>query len=99
MPRKRKQENRMISNTSAESMKNAVRMVANEGYSLRKASKHFNIPLTTLRRYVLKYSVATDDEKLKMMYEPNYFVNQIFSKEVEKELKEYLIIASKIHHG
>lgn len=98
MPRVRKCAERLVGKTSSESMENAIKRLE-EGCSLRFVSREFNIPLTTLRRYSLKINRKTSDERTNVKFCPNYEVNKIFSKEIEKDLKDYIIFASKIHHG
>ncbi|KAF2881066.1 hypothetical protein ILUMI_25107 [Ignelater luminosus] len=99
MPRTRKLISRMMGNTPEHVMKEAVSKIHNDSYGLRQASKVYGIPATTLRRYLLKFKQTANSDIKNCRFTPNYSVNIVFSMEVEEELKEYLILSSKIHHG
>lgn len=91
MPRKPKQ--RKISNTSAETMENAISLVINETLSIRAADQ-CNIKFQTLVRYVKK---KRENPDAKM--QPNYLHRQVFKPDQEKILADYLITCSKMAYG
>ncbi|ELT93700.1 hypothetical protein CAPTEDRAFT_207955 [Capitella teleta] len=64
------------------------------GQSVRDVADESGIPKTTLHRYVAKMNTEESPR-----FTPNYFVNKVFSEEEEKSLSEYLLRASKHHHG
>ncbi|ELU15849.1 hypothetical protein CAPTEDRAFT_212477, partial [Capitella teleta] len=64
------------------------------GQSVRDVADESGIPKTTLHRYVAKMNTEESPR-----FTPNYFVNRVFSEEEEKSLSEYLLRASKHHHG
>ncbi|XP_063231073.1 uncharacterized protein LOC134535762 isoform X2 [Bacillus rossius redtenbacheri] len=78
-------------------MKAAVKEVVEDGIGLRKTALKFDIDKMTLHRYVRKYK----DEKsnTSTVYEPNYSVSQVFTKEEETLQAIYLKKASQLHHG
>ncbi|XP_049796624.1 uncharacterized protein LOC126213079 [Schistocerca nitens] len=65
------------------------------GKSFRGASKEFQVPLMTLKRYVRK-QLSQDTE---ISYSSTYNKSQVVSTEEENSLCEYLKTASKLHHG
>ena len=87
---------RKIGNVSPEDMESAVmRMLG--GNSIPNVSNETGISFSTLRRWVQK--AQTTDDPSSLQYQPNYNCRQVFSTEEETMLKEYLLKASKIHHG
>ena len=87
----------MIGNTNAEVMEAAARAVVSREKSLNEAALEFSIPKTTLFRYVAKLKTSTDSTPVS--FRPHYDVRRIFSDNEEKMLVEYLLTASKLHHG
>jgi hypothetical protein len=75
-----------------EAMENAAKRVS-AGECLRKVAKDASIPKSTLQRYVAK--LKTESAR----FTPNYSVNKVLSDEEERLLCEYLLRASKHHHG
>lgn len=88
---------RKVGNFSERQMKNAVLDVVQHGSSIRAAAKNAGLCHMTLKRYVEKYKSAENKDDVKFI--PNYEVNKVFSKELEDQLEEYLLTASKMHHG
>lgn len=89
----------MMGNTPEDVMKEAVSKLRNDVYGLRQASTVYEIPVTTLRRYLLQFKQTANSDIKNCRFTSNYSVNKAFSMEVEEELKEYSILSSKIHHG
>jgi hypothetical protein len=86
-----------IGNTSADLMKEAAISVINRDQSLYQAAQHFGIPKTTLLRYVMKIRKEGTEENVRFC--PNYCIRQIFTEQEESLLVEYILTASKLHHG
>ena len=83
--------------TSAQTMKAAAESVVSGEKSLGAAANDNGIPKTTLFRYVIKMRQAGDREAVKFF--PNYKVRQILTDDEESLLADYLLTASKLHHG
>lgn len=105
MPRPKKTD-KIIGKTSAETMRNALRDIENGGLSVKAAAVRYEIPRTTLRRYVAKIKDRRDEIDWNSpvlegtpRLEPNYTVNRIFSVEEEEILSEYFQTMAKLHHG
>lgn len=96
MPRKNKGV-RTLLKTDDKILKKAVLDVLENEMSIRGAAKKYKLCHMTLKRYINKYKNSESPQSVK--FEPNYKINQIFSKELEDQLESYLITASKIHHG
>lgn len=100
MPRNR-QRKTQIGLTTEGDMKLAVMDVLNGGLSAKAAAIRYNIPRTTLRRYLQKcrdHNINLEEPVFPRMC-PNYKVRKIFTEEEEAELVKYLIQCSKLHHG
>lgn len=97
MVRNRKQNARKIGNTDKERMKDAVKLVLDDGRSIRQACQTFGMKFSTLRRYV--EIARKSEDRNAMSYSPNYACRQVFTEEEETLLQEYLIKASKIQYG
>lgn len=80
---------------SETSMREAVELVR-DGMSLRKAAELKNVNHITLYRYVKKNN-SSDSVVSRMT--PNYANRKVFQEEHEKNLKEYIIICSKMCYG
>lgn len=102
MPR-RKKTDKIIGKTSADTMRNALRDIENSGLSVKAAAIRYEIPRTTLRRYVDKIKDRREkidwNSPVLPRLEPNYKVNQIFSQEEEENLSDYFQTMAKLHHG
>lgn len=96
MVRNRKEK---IATFNQENMKRAVLNVVINGVSIRKAAQNEGIVPMTLKRYVDKYKNASEVDRVNYRFTPNYEVNQVFSKELEEQLREYLLTACRMHHG
>jgi transposase-like protein len=83
---------------SPETMEAAVREILEDGVGLRKAALKYEVNKMTLRRYLNKLKCKNTDPS-SMAYEPNYRQTQVFTKEEETMLAEYLKKASRLHHG
>lgn len=80
---------------SPNKVKNAVKVILDEGKSIRGTARTFNIPVMTLKRYARKQKEQTQD----ISYVPNYKQSQILTDEEEIELVNYALKASKLNHG
>lgn len=100
MTRNRKRKSN-IGLTDENVMKTAVASVLDGGLSTKAAAERYDIPRTTLRRYIRKCRDADINwnEPAFPRMRPNYQCRKIFSDEEESELCEYLIICGKLHHG
>lgn len=85
---KRKEGAMLRKTVSVDIMQAACNEVVDGKLSIRSAAKKYEIDRTTLTRYIQKYRVnPTDFSAL----QPNFKVRQIFTKEVENMLKDYII--------
>lgn len=91
-----KDKPRKIGKTTGEDMAAAVKLVTHQNISIREAARSTGIPLQTLHRYVKKAKLNPGTE---IRTQPLYEVRQIFSKEQESDLGEYLQICSKMAYG
>jgi len=80
-------------------MKNAVLKVVKDGYSIRGVARSTNLSYATLRKYVAKYKSTKRKKRKSLRFSPNYEVNQVYSKELEDILEEYLLAARKLRYG
>ena len=96
MPRKQDRKT-TIGMTSAQTMKAAAESVVSGEKSLSAAANDNGIPKTTLFRYVVKMRKAGDRDAVK--FSPNYKVRQVLTDDEESLLADYLLTASKLHHG
>lgn len=97
---------RKIENTPGLTIKNALHRIFEGGWSVKRAASEFNIPRTTLRRYVAKYNqmevdvdFARIDEEGALRLTPNYDVNRVFSDAEENKLTDYLKNMANLHYG
>ncbi|XP_054259387.1 uncharacterized protein LOC128984126 [Macrosteles quadrilineatus] len=79
-------------------MEAAVREVVDDGIGLRRTALKYDIDKMTLQRYVKKF-LSKNAEPSSMTFEPNYHQQQVFTKQEETMLAEYLKKASRLHHG
>lgn len=87
---------RKIGKTSAEIMATAVKLVTEQNFSLREAAVATSVPYQTLHRYVKRAKLNPDNE---LRTYPLYAVRQIFTKDQETILAEYLEECSKMAYG
>lgn len=81
-------------------MEKAVHQVVDSRETIRAVAKQFDICHVTLSRYVKKYREAMNsDTALTCSFEPQYDTNKVFPKQLEQQLFDYLIKASKILYG
>lgn len=88
MPRNYTRKTAILAYT-AESLQNALDAIRNDGRKIREVGRSFQIPESTLRKKLLE-----NDLKL-----PRLGRNTVFSKEIECELKEYVLLLSKLFFG
>lgn len=101
MVRNRKRKS-AIGLTDANTMIEAVKSILKGGLSVKSAGIRFNIPRTTLSRYVRKCG----DQDINWEYgtgiprmTPNYSIRQVFTKTEEELLTAYLLKCARLHHG
>ncbi|XP_072395126.1 uncharacterized protein [Diabrotica undecimpunctata] len=81
-------------------MERAVKLILEEGISLRTAADECNVNFVTLFRYVKKKKAANDEgSNVKIRFTPTYNSRLIFTAEQEKLLSEYLLIYPKMCYG
>lgn len=86
--------------TPADTIQRAVTIVLNEGRSVNSVAKDFLIPQKTLQRYVVKAKSQNGNAGEVNLERVGYFNGRnIFTKEQETELAEYLKRASDIYYG
>jgi hypothetical protein len=88
MPRKYKRKTEIISYSSKD-LENALHAIRNDGKKIREAGRSFNIPESTLRKKLLE----------NLPKPPRLGRKTVFYKEVETELKEYVLTLSKLYYG
>ncbi|KAJ8935673.1 hypothetical protein NQ314_012694 [Rhamnusium bicolor] len=93
MVRNRK-EKRKIRDFDEEWMKRAVLIVIDSEISIRAAARDANLVHMTLKRYVDKYRNSSKEERLNFHFAPRYDVNKVFPKELEDQLRDYLLTSS-----
>lgn len=105
MPRP-KPNNPGIGKTGADAMRKAIYSIMEGGLSTKAAALRYDIPRTTLRRYLKKcqdhqQEIDWNSDILEgaPRLTPNYTVNQIFTNEEENQLSNYLKTMTKLHHG
>ncbi len=86
-----------IGKTSSEDMLAASKAVINRDMSLSEAAKQYEIAKSTLHGYVTRLRNTGDESVVR--FAPNYSCRQVFSQHEESLLVDYLITASKLHHG
>lgn len=82
-----------------EVMQHAAESVVSREMTLNEAATTFCIPKTTLFRYVAKLRSQRGGDVKPVIFEPNYGVRRIFNDAEENLLAEYLLEASRLHHG
>lgn len=99
MPRryKRKSTAKVRTPINSESLKKAVACVLNENASLKGTAKQYGINVMTLKRYVRAKKANPTSSNIS--YTSDYTKCKVFNDAEEISLKEYLIKASKLHHG
>lgn len=95
MPRHYKRTTRRISPALIEE---AVKCINEKGVPLRQVSRDLNIPRTTLQRY-LSDAKANAVNGVDTNYNKGAARNKVFSVQLEKELEQYLLQASRHLHG
>lgn len=93
---KRKDGSKPRKYVPADVMQLACKEVADEINSLRATAKKFDVDRTTLARYVSKFKANPNEA---VILKPNFKKKQIYSSNEEILLKDYVIKASKLHHG
>lgn len=85
---------RSIGTQSATAMRDAVEFVIRGQYSIRKAALWYSLEFSTLRRYVERAKSGGIKSCV-----PNYSCRKVFSEKEGSKVEEYLIKASRLHHG
>lgn len=94
-----------IGKTTEMTMKKALYLVFEGGWSVKRAALQHGIPRTTFRRYVAKCREAENIDFSDINLEgaprltPNYEVNRVFSKTEEEKLTAYLKNMANLHYG
>jgi hypothetical protein len=86
-----------IRSTTVDVMESAANDVVNSVKSLNEAALEYHVPKTTLFRYVAKLRKSSDPASV--IFCPRYKSRRIFSDIEESMLVDYLLTASKLHHG
>lgn len=94
MPRSKEGNKRV--KVSIENLQQAVKLVQENGLSVRTAAKQCNVSRTTLQRHLGAHIESGDAE---FSYKNNCSIRQVFSKEEEQALRDYLLTASSMHYG
>nr|CAI5865014.1 unnamed protein product [Callosobruchus analis] len=68
--------------------------ISNECHSIQRVSENCGVPFTTLKRHHNKTKTYVSFKNQR----PNYSVNQIFSSEQEKSLREYFISCTSLFY-
>ncbi|XKL68034.1 hypothetical protein PGB90_003525 [Kerria lacca] len=92
---KRKQERKMRKFTE-EKMKEAVLKVTKYGVPVNRVCREDGLCKNTLKSYVDRYQSCVKDEKLDKLFKPNYEINQVFTNDLERIFKDYLLIMNKV---
>lgn len=79
-----------------QALKAAVEATVKENLHIRDAAKIFNVTKSTLARHLRAHKTKGKDT---FEYSGTNAVKQVFSKDEEIALKDYLILASKHHYG
>ncbi|XP_072400708.1 uncharacterized protein [Diabrotica undecimpunctata] len=97
MPRqyKRREGAKKRTPVDSQKLKEAVLDVINTGTSLKGTASRYQINVMTLKRYVRRQR----SENVEITYYPDYKKAQIFTNAEENMFKDYLDVASKLHHG
>lgn len=85
------------SEVNEEDVNNAIHKVITGEMKLRRAADTYNIKPNTLHYRIKKYQ--KDVKSKSEDYSTKYSTSQVFNKEQEKMLKEYIIRRSKMHYG
>lgn len=85
-------------------MREAVRAIVEDKKPLRETAREYNIPKSTLQRYVIKsknlnFDFESSEQDINISFKPNYDNRKIFTSEEEAMLSDYLQQAAKLHHG
>jgi len=86
-----------VGSVDAAKMRLAAEQVVSRELSLCEAASKFEIPKTTLFRYVVK--LRSGNDATSVSFGPNYKVRQIFTNGEEAMLVDYCLTASKLNHG
>lgn len=73
-----------------------VELVIKDGFPIRKAAERVKVPYQTLARYVQKEKNKKDEN---VSFKPNYGNKKVMTTELEVELREYLVEASRHNYG
>lgn len=81
---------------SVEKLQEAIKLVLESGSSIRNAAKLCNVKRTTLQRH-FEAHIASGNEEFE--YRNNTSIHQVFCKEEDMCLRDYLLTASSMHYG
>ena len=95
MPRK---YYRKTSKVCPRAIEEGVKAVIERGISQRQVCKDFEVPRTTLQRYLKEYKSNTETN-LDVNYDKSSTKNRVFTDKMESDLKDYLLQASLQLHG
>jgi hypothetical protein len=93
---KRKDSAMLRKSVPVDMMQAACKEVVDGILSIRSSAKKYDIDRMTLTRYIAKYRENPNDSNA---LQPNFKVRQIFTKEEENILKDYIIKSSKLNYG
>lgn len=93
---KRKDGAKPIKTIPTKIMESACKEVTEGISTIRATARKYDIDRMTLTRYVAKYRVNPNDESI---LQPNFKIRQIFTKDEEEMLKNYVIKTSKLNYG
>ena len=95
-----RQRKSTIGKFTEESMKEAVvTVIYVGGVSIRRAAERMGVAKSTLHEYVKKIKRTDSPEIDKKRFPPNYACRQVFNKDEENNLKEYLVMCSHMNYG
>lgn len=93
MPRSKTGNKRL--KVQVENLEEAISLIDKHGLSVREAAKDCNVSRTTLQRH---YELHKERGDVEFKYKNKCSIHQVFSKEEEKSLKDYLLTASAMHY-
>ncbi|XP_022909090.1 uncharacterized protein [Onthophagus taurus] len=101
MVRNYKRKNTRSGIVDEEAMTSAIKEVLNKNLSTRKSANKYGIKPSTLETRINKIRKAKSGEPTtsNRLFNSKYTANQVFTKEEEDMLNEYIIISSKRHYG
>ena len=77
----------------------AAVMVINRGISIRRSAERMGVVKSILHEYVKKIKRTDSSEIDKKRFRPNYACRQVFNKDKENNLQDYLVTCSHMNYG